>query len=220
MKYVVSISGGLGSAEALRRAIAKFGKENVVAVFADVKGDGKHLWAGMPAISQLLHERFGGETRDTYRFIWQLAHHFDVPIHRLETPESIWDVFVRRQALRIVVKNNFYCPASEELKRAVIARWCIKNLAQGEYCMVLGMGWDEEHRVIKSRFYWRERLGWDIEIISLNSEKPYASNQETMAYLIRNEVEIPSAYVLGFPHNNCGGGVYAGRAGTICFSLS
>src|SRR5688500_2108834 len=108
MKYVVSISGGLGSAEALRRAIAKLGKENVVAVFADVKGTGEHVWLGMPTITKLLHERFGGESRDTYRFIWQLSHHFDIPIERLETPKSIWDVFAHRKALRLVIGSAFY----------------------------------------------------------------------------------------------------------------
>lgn len=207
MKYIVSISGGLGSAEALRRAIEKFGKENIICLFADVKGTGVHDWLGMPTITKLLHERFGGESRDTYRFIWQLAHHFDIDIERLETPDSIWDIFAKRKALRIVVNKNFYCPASEDLKRAVIARWIEQSgLKEGEYMMVLGMGWAEEHRVISSQFYWRKTLNWDIDVISLNADKPIASNEETALYFMQNGVEIPSAYVNGLEHNNCGGG--------------
>lgn len=206
MKYVVSISGGLGSAEALKRAIEKFGKENVIAVFADVKGTGEHAWFGMPTISKLLHERFGGESRDTYRFIWQLSHHFDIDIERIGTSESIWDVFARRKALRLVVGSAFYCPASEDLKRAVIVDWVKKNLVAGEFTIVLGMAWDEEHRTKRSEFYWRKALGWDVNVISLNAEKPYASNEASALYFLQNGIEIPSAYAENMEHNNCGGG--------------
>lgn len=211
-KYIVSISGGLGSAEALRRVIEQYGKENVVAVFADVKGTGEHLWSKMPTVSRLLHERFGGESLDTYRFIWMLSYHFDIPIERLETNESIWDVFVRRQALRIVINRNFFCPASEELKRSVIADWIQKNFEAGTFTMVLGMGWQEEHRLKNSLKYWTNKLGYAPEIIAPNMDKPYVENPHIAAYFLRHEIEIPSAYGLKFSHNNCGGGcVQAGQ---------
>jgi hypothetical protein len=206
MKYIVSISGGLGSAEALRRAIAKYGKENVIAVFADVKGTGEHAWLGMPIITKLLHERFGGESLDTYRFIWLLAYHFDIPIERLETKESIWDVFARKKAFRLVINGNFYCPASEELKRSVISRWAKKNFPDGTYSIVLGMDWDEDHRVQRSQHYWRERVGWPVEVISLNGEKPFASKEETALYFLttdENGMKMPQAYGDGADHNNC-----------------
>ena len=66
MKTIVSVSGGLSSYEALRRVVASRGRQNVVAVFADVKGDGAtHApFSPAPAIEPLLHERYGGEARD------------------------------------------------------------------------------------------------------------------------------------------------------------
>jgi hypothetical protein len=207
MKYIVSISGGLGSAEALRRAIAKYGKENVIAVFADVKGTGEHTWLGMPTISKLLHERFGGESHDTYRFIWMLAYHFDIPIERLETGLSIWDIFAKKKAFRLVVNGAFFCPASEELKRAVITKWAKASFTDESYSIVLGMDWDEHHRIVRSQYYWRESVKWNVNVISLNSEKPYASKEETALYFLKNELDfefkLPSAYEDGADHNNC-----------------
>jgi hypothetical protein len=205
MKYIVSISGGLGSAEALKRAIARYGKENIIALFADVKGTGEHAWLGMPTITKLLHERFGGESRELYRFLWQLSYHFDIPIERLETKSSTWDVWYQRKALRLVVNGAFFCPASEELKRAIIANWIKKNLTDGEYTIVLGMGWDEEHRLKKSQFYWRKTLNWDVNVISLNAEKPFASNEATALYFMQSDIEISSSYADGLEHDNCNG---------------
>jgi hypothetical protein len=209
MKYIVSVSGGLGSAESLKRAIEKFGKANVVAVFADVKGTGEHAWLGMPTISKLLHERFGGESRELYRFIWQLSHHFDIPIERLESQETVWDVWYRRKAMQIVVGVKRFCPASEELKRAPIAKWIkAQGFKEGEYTLVLGMGWDEEHRLKNAKHYWREAMGYDVPIISLNAEKPYASNEATMLYFMKledNEVQVSSSYKQGLEHDNCNG---------------
>lgn len=40
MKQIVSFSGGMGSAEALKQTIEKYDKKNVIALFADVKGNG------------------------------------------------------------------------------------------------------------------------------------------------------------------------------------
>jgi hypothetical protein len=206
MKYIVSLSGGLGSAEALKRAIEKFGKENVIAVFADVKGTGEHPWLGMPAITKLLHERFGGENRELYRFLWQISYHFDIPIERLESRESVWDVWYRRKAMRLVVKKRFFCPASEELKRAPIAKWIkAQNFKNGEYTLILGMGWDEEHRIKSAQYYWRELMGWDVPVISLNAEKPYASNEATALYFMQQGIQISSSYADGLEHDNCNG---------------
>lgn len=211
--YIVSVSGGLGSAEVLRRAIEKYGRENVVAVFCDVKGYGRHAWSDFPAVDELLHERFGGESRDTYRFLWQLSHALDIPITRLEDGRSIWDVFVEKKALRLVMGRTFFCPASEALKRAVFKKYLLDNHAPGTFTILLGMGWDEEHRVQNARGYWSNALGYPVSVVSLLQEKPYASNHSNAAWCKSQGIDVPSAYTIGFEHNNCGGGcVQAGQA--------
>lgn len=211
-KYIVSVSGGLGSAEVLRRAIIKYGRENVIAVFADVKGKGFHQWSRFPSISQLLHERFGGESPDTYRFLWQLSYALDIPIERLEDGRSIWDVFYQKKAFRIVVGSAFYCPASEELKREVIAQWIEKRYREGEFTLLLGMDWDEDHRLKNARFWWAKRLGYAVNIQSLLMEN-ITDDCHISAVLAGAGVETPKAYANGFSHNNCHQGcVNAGQA--------
>lgn len=202
MKYIVSVSGGLGSAEALKRTIENYGKENTIAVFADVKGDGSHYWLGMPAVTRLLHERFGGETRDTYKFIWQLSNHFDIEIERLSSNRSIWDIFVKTKSLRMYSGGAFLCKASEMLKRQPIADF-IRKYVKDDYKIVLGMGWDEMHRVKNANRYWRNVQKLDTEVITLNAEKPIATKESSILWALQNMIEVPEAYENGFANNNC-----------------
>lgn len=226
MKYIVSISGGLGSAEALKRTIERYGRDNTLAVFADVKGTGlshdffysqlvekpyRPYWFSQAKIDQLLHERFGGESRDTYRFIWRLAHYFDIPVTRLESDKTIWTQFAISRAMRIYTGKNFYCPASEILKREQIVNW-INDQYWTHYAIVLGMGWDEPQRVEAARHWWSTRLGRPIEILAPNAEKPYADNCNTAAWLNAAGIDLPRAYEENFDHNNCNRGcVHAGQ---------
>lgn len=207
---IVSVSGGLGSAETLRRCVKTYGKDRVVAVFADVKGDGRthSEFSNHPQfILDMLHERFGGETRDTYRFIWQLAHHFDIPIHVVKYDDnSIWTTFAQKKFFRLHSGGGFICPASQLNKRQAIVEWIRGNFKAGTYVMALGMAWDEGHRVKSAQGYWSKQMGWEVPVIAPNAEYPYADNISTANWCHENDIEIPSAYSLGFSHNNCGGG--------------
>ena len=49
MRYIVNVSSGLASAEALERTIARAGTENTIGVFADVKGHSTSEHAGEDA---------------------------------------------------------------------------------------------------------------------------------------------------------------------------
>lgn len=226
MKYIVSVSGGLGSAEALKRTIDTYGKDNTIAVFCDVKGDGSMPWLGMSTITKLLHERFGGENRDTYKFLWQLSHALDIEIERLDGWETIWDVFFKRKALSPMTS---VCPASEQLKRERIAQWIEKQgYKPGEWCMVLGMGWDEEHRIKSSSVWWSLRMGYPVPVIAPNAKMgyfayvpdkksgaiftqypclyqgSYATNEDTALWAVEAGCEISDSYKNRFEHDNCG----------------
>lgn len=216
MLNIVSVSGGLASYEALDSPIERFGKEHTCAVFADVKGSGKsHYWSKFPVIEELLHERNGGESADTYRFIWQLSHALDIDIERLEHPEkwSIWTTFTKRRNFRLFVNGFFYAPCSEQLKRWLIADWLKSTFAPGSFRLVLGMGWDESHRVEKARVWWSAFLGYAIEVSSPLLERPYVDNCILEEKARNAGLEVPSAYNLGFSHNNCGGGCVQGGQG-------
>lgn len=210
MKHIVSFSGGLGSAEALKQTVDKYGKENTIALFADVKGSGlTHTWS-FPAIDNLLHERFGGESRDLYRFIWQLSAHLEVPVIRLENGKSIFRVFADKKAFRVWAGKGFVHSCSEQLKKQEIATWITNaDLLPGEYDMVLGFGWDEEHRLKAAQSYWRRKLGWDINVTAPLT----ADSCDTTRWLSAAGIEVSKSYTDQFEHDNCGGGcVSAGQA--------
>jgi hypothetical protein len=221
MITIVSVSGGLSSAEALRRCVEEYGRENVVAVFADVKGDGHEHWfhpAGRH-VARLLHERYGGEAPDLYRFLWRLAYVTGVPIERLEHEDrkTIWSHIMDKRAFRLYSGGFFYVPCSERGKRERIARWIEDHYEPGEYQIALGMDWSEDSRVRNSQVYWRRRLGWDVEVFSPLAWKPYADNCTISAWAHRSGLTMPEAYTLGMEHNNCNGGCVA--AGQTQFYL-
>lgn len=204
MISIVSVSGGLGSFEALRRTIEKRGKENVRAVFADVRGDGNgHFWSAAPFVDSLLHERFGGEARDLYRFLWEASYHFDIPIERLEDGRTIFHVMAQKRAFRLWAGNGFVHFCSIALKKMVIKDWIQANFKPGEYEIVLGMGWDEESRIKDATIYWRKELGWDVPVVAPCAEKPFVDNCDIERELYKAGIDVPSAYYEGFEHNNC-----------------
>lgn len=210
MKHIVSFSGGLGSAEALKQTVDKYGKENVIALFADVKGSGlTHTWS-MPTIDNLLHERFGGETRDLYRFIWQLSHYFDVPVERLEDGRTVFRVFADNKAFKLWSGGVFVHKCSEQLKRVQIKKWILKSgLKVGEYDMTLGFGWDEAHRLKAAQGFWQRELGWEIPILAPMS----ADSCDTTRWVTAAGIEVSKSYTELFEHDNCNGGcIAAGQA--------
>lgn len=209
-KHIVSFSGGLGSAEALKQTVDAYGKENVIALFADVKGSGlTHTWS-MPMVDNLLHERYGGETRDLYRFIWQLSSYLDVPVIRLEDGRTVFRVFADNKAFRLWSGGVFVHKCSEQLKRKTIKQWIVNSgLKAGEYDMTLGFGWDEAHRLKSAQAFWRRELGWDIDVKAPMS----ADNCDTTRWLAVAGIEVSKSYEQQFEHDNCGGGcVSAGLA--------
>jgi hypothetical protein len=204
MKHIVSFSGGLGSAEALKRTVDTYGKENVIALFADVKGSGlTHTWS-MPTIDNLLHERYGGETRDLYRFIWQLSVYLDVPVIRLEDGRTVFKVFADNKAFRLFSGGVFVHKCSEQLKRIQIKTWVIDNLLGVEqFDMVLGFGWDEEHRLKSAQAYWKRELGCNVTAPLM------ADTCDTTRWLNKAGIEISKSYTDLFEHDNCNGGCIA-----------
>lgn len=208
-KIIVSVSGGLGSAYALKMCIEKYGRENVVAVFTDVKGSGySHFWSDFPHLEYLLHERYGGESRDTYEFLWHLSYALDVPIERLGNDFSIYTVFGLTRSFRLMVGKSFLCKASEWLKREAMANWVEQNFEQGSFRLALGMGIFEGHRVENARHWWSNRLEYDVDVFSpmieaYNESKFYTDTCTYSDWLNSIEIPAPEAYGQNYPHNNC-----------------
>lgn len=181
MRFVASVSGGLTSFEAWRRAVEKHGAENVTAIFADV---GTVIEDG---------EVVSGEDEDLHRFLGDTERLMGCEIIRLKHHKyhCIWDAFFGERFMG----NTMLDTCSKFLKREVISKWIKANAPAAT--MVLGFSWLESSRAKK--YQQLVPNSW----MPLQ-ESPYVINDEISAWLRARGVEPPRNYELGVSHNNCG----------------
>jgi hypothetical protein len=184
MRYIVNSSGGLTSFEALRRALAQHGKENVHAIFADTMI----------------------EDEDLYRFLDDQERYFGIKIERVRDGRTPFQVMKDERCIKLPKFDM--APCSKILKHRTIDRYLEANYAPGTYTRVFGMDWTEMHRVKHLTASLAPQPVWFPLI-----EKPYVDKCHIAAELERIGIKVPRLYEMGFTHNNCGGGcVKAGQA--------
>ena len=184
MRYIVNVSGGLTSYEALKRTLARYGHDNTVAIFADTRT----------------------EDPDLYRFLDDIERHLNIPIVRLADGRTVFDVWHDARALTLRAGNGGIAPCSKLLKKQVIDRWLATQ--EQPYTIVLGMDWTEQHRmqVAEQRYH-------PVPVWFPLAERPYVDKCAIAEQLERDGIAVPGLYLDGFLHNNCGGGcVKAGQA--------
>lgn len=64
----------------------------------------------------------------------------------------------------------------------------------------LGIDWTEMHRYERAKGYWSP---WTVR--APLCEDPTWDSDKVLAWLIREGLEPPRLYAMGFAHNNCGG---------------
>lgn len=186
MNYIVSVSGGLTSYEALRRCLVVHGRDQTWAVFADTRI----------------------EDPDLYRFLDDIEAHLRFPIERIADGRTVFDVWHDARALTLRGHGAGSAPCSRELKREPIQRWIAKHFAGEPYTLVLGMDWSERDRMERTRHYYAPIPVW----FPLEAP-PYKDKCHIADDLGRAGIKVPDLYTEGFSHNNCGGGcVKAGQA--------
>lgn len=185
MKYVVSVSGGLGSYEALKRCLAAKGRDNTVAVFADV---GRIKKGG---------ETVSGEDDDLYRFLDDIERLLDFPITRIKSDKytDIWDVFFKQRMLGSTLRD----PCSRWMKRQVIRDWQVSNFGKINVMTVLGLGWQEAGRISEFKAVFGDLCWFPM------CEEPFITNEDIIADLLARGIAPSRSYALGFAHDNCGG---------------
>lgn len=185
MKYVVSVSGGLGSYEALRRTLNEKGRENTVAVFADV---GRIVRDG---------ETVCGEDDDLFRFLDETERSLDFPIQRVKSPlyTDIWDVFFKQRMLGSTMRD----PCSRWMKRKVIRDWQESHYGRINVMTVLGLGWQEAGRINEFKAIFGDACWFPC------CEAPYVTNEDITRELATRGILPSRSYGLGFAHDNCGG---------------
>lgn len=190
MKYIVNFSTGLMSFEALRRTIEQKGKENTVAVFADVKGDPSRDPHAAP-----VGTNWDGEDEDNYRFLENVERLLGIEIIRLQHPDGIgvWGAMFQR---KVITMRNGYAPCTKLLKMETMDAFAS---TLKEPITVLGLGWMEDDRVLRAR----QRIGADVWFPLC--DPPFVDNCHIAAWLRERGVEPPRSYSQGYPHANCGG---------------
>ncbi len=119
--YIVNVSGGLTSFEALRRTLERYGKERTRAIFADT----------------LI------EDEDLYRFLDDQERYFGITIERVADGRTPWQVMHDERCITM----QSAAPCSKILKRKLIDKVLNERYAPVTYTRVFGMDWTEMHRV-------------------------------------------------------------------------
>ena len=122
MKHIVSFSGGMGSFAEAKACVDKFGKENVLLVFADT----------------LM------EDNDLYRFKDECVEFLGCELVTLTEGRTPFEIFKDVKFMG----NSMVDPCSKLLKRELLKKWFKKNYQPQEAQMHLGIDYSEEHRLV------------------------------------------------------------------------
>lgn len=188
-KHIVMFSGGIGSWATAKRVVERYGSENVILLFSDVKGttDNPHI----------------GEDEDTYRFIDEAAVNLGCELVKLVDGRNIWEVFRQQRFLG----NSRLAPCSHHLKQKPAKKWITENTTPSNAVIYVGIDWTEAHRMTAVVNGYRP---WLVDAPLL--EKPHLTKQQLIELAESEGLQPPRLYAYGFKHNNCGGGcVRAGQ---------
>ena len=181
--HVVFFSGGMSSWALAKRVAEKHGNERLRLLFTDT----------------LI------EDKDLYRFLDEAAKNVGGELVKIADGRTPWEVFKDERYLG----NSRADPCSKILKRQLATKWVKENYPDPESVQLwIGMNWDEEERLIRSRRFWEP-----YKVDSMLMQSPWLTQKDFISLLKSENIEPPRLYNLGFPHNNCGGGcIKAGQA--------
>lgn len=185
-KAVVMFSSGITSWAAAKRYAETHGTDGMVLLFADT----------------LI------EDEDNYRFLHESAENLGAPLVIIKDGRTPWEVMRHKK----IIGNSRIDPCSMVLKRQLLDKWRDRNCDPRTTDIILGIGWDEEHRIIRVRERTRP---W--RYLAPLCEKPWISKKECLEWAEREGIKPPRMYDMGFAHANCGG--FCIKAGQATFAL-
>jgi len=184
MKHIISLSGGIGSYETLKRVLQSNPKEDVQAVFCDT----------------LM------EDGDLYRFLDDIENKLGIKIIRLATGKDPWQLCFENKFLF----NSRVALCSRVLKSALFRTWLNANYPNPTTAILyLGIDFTESHRkeaIIKNYLPYKVKFPL--------CDKPYLLKSEMLEDLKKDRIKIPRLYELGFNHNNCSGACFKAGIGS------
>lgn len=120
MRHVVQFSGGVGSWAAAKRVAIKYGTDDLVLLFADVKA----------------------EDEDLYRFLNEATANIGAPLVVLCDGRTPMQVMTDEK----FIGNSAKDPCSKILKRRLLDKWFVENCDPGDTIRYIGIDWTESHR--------------------------------------------------------------------------
>lgn len=190
--HFIMMSGGAGSFAAAKRVLA--GKPNhVTLLFCDTMI----------------------EDEDLYRFLDDIEAHLGIPITRIADGRTPWQLFNDKRRMG----NSQVDLCSRILKRELSDKWLEENCDPLDTVIYVGIDWTESHRFddgngrgSKARY---SRMGWRCK--APLCEAPYMGKGQMLDLIVEAGIKMPRMYLMGFPHNNCGG--FCVKAGFDSFAL-
>lgn len=175
MKHIVNISGGMASAVCLFRVLERFGRDDVIACFADVRQ----------------------EHADCYRFIDDVERVSGVQIERLGDGRNCWDVWLCEMML--TNQQSGGCLASYHLKKKVLAKHAASVATPETATIYIGFGPDEEDRQQRIR----KASEWNFNFPLCWPQRMWRC--DLADDLRSRGIAPPTMYAEGYPHANCAG---------------
>jgi hypothetical protein len=194
LKHVVMFSGGIGSWATAKRVAAEHGTDDMVLVFADVKGNtvDPHI----------------GEDEDTYRFIEESAANVGAELVVVKDGRDIWQVFKDDRFLG----NSRLANCSKLLKQRPSRKWLEANCKPEDTTVYVGIDWTETKRLPAIEAAYLPYVAK-----APLTDPPFLDKKDMIEWAESEGLAAPRLYAKGFPHNNCGGGCV--RAGQGQFKL-
>lgn len=175
MKYIVSFSGGVGSAMSAELAIKEYGKQNVILLFADTLIEDETL----------------------YTFNEQVSAYLGLAITSISEGRTPWQVFEDEK----FIGNSRIDPCSKILKRNLLKKWIQSKFKSTEVEVIMGIDCTEEHRLQRVVSANRPYLYRSMLI----EQDIFVFPQTKLDWIKNRGLSLPRLYELGFAHDNCGG---------------
>lgn len=173
-EHVVMFSGGIQSWAAAKRVAAEHGTDGMVLLFADTLA----------------------EEADVYRFRNDAAANIGAPLVIVADGRDPWQVFEDDRFLG----NSRLANCSKYLKIIPCKEWLAKHGVPGVTTVVVGVDWQELHRVpAMERNYHEQGFGFDAPL----TRKPYLTRDDLFGWARQEGLDLPRPYLEGFPHANC-----------------